>query len=129
MPEAKDFVLPTEQANDTVTTHEVAPHIDVTIRQPLSSKEIMVGAVIVLVGAFMFFFVSRCFTENMIRKHKSPNVASRAGWSLFFFLTFTTALFVFGFLGSLWANWMFIIPMGLFCIGSLAFFIVSATSK
>lgn len=127
MPESKDFVLPNEQPSSS-TAQSGAP-VSGAVHQPMSGKEIMVGGVIVLIGAFMFFFVSRWFTENMIKKHKSPTVASRAGWSLFFFLTFTTALFIFGFLGSLWGNWMFIIPMGLFCIGSLAFFIMNTISK
>jgi hypothetical protein len=128
MAESKDFVLPNEQTSNTAT-QTGSPLVGVTVREPMSGKEIMVGAVIVIIGAFMFFFVSRWFTENMIKKRKSPTAASRAGWSLFFFLTLTTALFVFGFLGSLWANWMFIIPMGLFCIVSLAFFIMNAISK
>lgn len=127
MAESRDFVLPNETGKTSTQTE--SPPVGITFREPMSSKEIMVGAVIVVIGAFMFFFVSRWFTENLVKKRKSPTAASRAGWALFFFLTLTTALFVFGFLGNLWANLMFTVPMGLFCLGSLAFFIMSATSK
>lgn len=156
MPESKDkdFVLPNEPTsnpvangqtsnpttggqtsnptiNEQTSTSTIQPKepAGVNIRQPMSGREILMGSFIVLIGAFMFFFVSRWFTENMIKKHKGPIAASRAGWSLFFFLTFTTAMVVFGFLGGLWTNLMFIILMGFFCIASWVFFVICAGSK
>ena len=130
MPESKDFVLPSEQKGGG-ESQQGMPLVGLNgnVREPMSGKEILVGSAIVIVGALMFFFVSRWFTESMIKKRKSPSSASRAGWSLFFFLTFTTTLLVFGFLGGLWTTWLYIIPMGLFVVVSLLFFIISAVSK
>jgi C4-dicarboxylate transporter len=94
----------------------------------MSGKEILVGSLIVLVAALMFFFLSRWVTDMLVRKRKSPSAASRAGWALFFFLTFTTALLVFGGIGHLWASWMFLAPMAVLVIGSLIMCIVSVVS-
>ncbi|MDI6792017.1 MAG: hypothetical protein QME81_04000 [bacterium] len=131
MPESKDFVLPNEQKEIEHGSQQGSQStgINVNVREPMSGKEILAGTAIVIIGALMFFFISRWFTESMIKKRKSPSVASQAGWSLFFFLTFTTALLVFGFLGGLWTTWLYIIPMGLFVGISLIFFIISAVSK
>lgn len=131
MADTKDFVLPDEQqsSTDSTTAQTSIPTSAPQVHQPVSGKELMVGAGIVIIGAFLFFFIKGWFTENMIKRRKSPVAASRAGWALFFFLTFTTALLVFGFLGGLWSNGLFLILMGIFIIVSLIFFIVSALSR
>jgi hypothetical protein len=128
----KDFVLPNEQKTTTATgttAQTVAPAETPQGRQPISGKELLIGSCIVIIGAFLFFFIKGWFTESMIRKRKSPASANRAGWALFFFLTFTTALLVFGFLGGLWSNLLFVIPMAIFTAVSLIFFIISAISR
>jgi hypothetical protein len=125
MPEQKDFVLP-QQTNAEQTVVDTGSH---PVHERMEGKEILVGAAIVIVGALMFFFLSRWFSDHMVRRRGSPTTARRAGWSLFFFLTFTTAMLVFGFLGGLWNNLFFVIPMAVFVIVALVMFIVSAASS
>jgi isoprenylcysteine carboxyl methyltransferase (ICMT) family protein YpbQ len=95
----------------------------------MSGKEILLGSGIVVVAALLFFFLSRWFTDNLVGKRKSHSTASRAGWSLFFFLTFTVCLLVFGALGHMWTTWLYIVPMALLILVSLTLFLLSAFSS
>jgi len=127
MADQKDFVLPTETPK--TGTEQPSGVTQGETHGMMTSKEILLGSGIVIVGALLFFFMSRWFSDYLVKKHKSPTAARRAGWALFFFLTFTTALLVFGFLGGLWGNLLFIIPVGVFAVITLVIFIASAFSS
>jgi len=99
------------------------------VQAGMSGKEILLGSGIVLVAALMFFFLSRWFTDYLVKKRKSHTVSSRAGWSLFFFLTFTVCLLVFGALGHLWTTWLYIGTMSVLVLISLIMFLMSAFSS
>jgi fatty acid desaturase len=127
MADQKDFVLPETPGKTGTEQPSGVTHIE--IQGAMTGKEILLGSGIVIVGALLFFFMSRWFSDYLVKKHKSPTTARRAAWALFFFLIFTTALLVFGFFGGLWGNLLFIIPMGIFAVITLVIFIASAFSS
>jgi hypothetical protein len=133
MPELKDFKLPTDQGSQNNQGSSGASDANIAVDAPreiMTNKEMLIGAGIVIIGVVMFFFLSRMLVDSMVKGRKSPSSANRAGWSLFFLLTFTTTLVVFGFLGHFWSNWLFIAPMGLLIlVTALMLFVAISKSK
>jgi hypothetical protein len=89
------FALPTPQtasasdtgaASATVTQSEVVTSTTINVTTDTSSRDLLIGGVILLVLFVAFFFAKNAYANTLVAKRVPPNKANAAGWWLFIFL-------------------------------------------
>ncbi len=82
-PPAGDAPAPSAAA--TATT-EPAPAFDAAATTDTSSRDTLVGGVVLLLLFIAFFFAKNAYANGLVAKRVPPNKANAAGWWLFIFL-------------------------------------------
>ncbi|SDA83241.1 MULTISPECIES: hypothetical protein [unclassified Janthinobacterium] len=76
---------PAASAAATATT-EPAPAFDAAATTDTSSRDTLVGGVVLLLLFIAFFFAKNAYANGLVAKRVPPNKANAAGWWLFIFL-------------------------------------------
>ena len=73
-------------ASATTATTEPAPALDPASTTDTSSRDTLVGGVVLLLLFIAFFFAKNAYANGLVAKRVPPNKANAAGWWLFIFL-------------------------------------------
>ncbi|AQR67850.1 hypothetical protein BZG29_05330 [Janthinobacterium sp. LM6] len=76
---------PAASAATTATT-EAAPALDPVSTTDTSSRDTLVGGVVLLLLFIAFFFAKNAYANGLVAKRVPPNKANASGWWLFIFL-------------------------------------------
>ena len=76
---------PAASAATTATT-EAAPAFDAAGTTDTSSRDTLVGGVVLLLLFVAFFFAKNAYANGLVAKRVPPNKANASGWWLFIFL-------------------------------------------
>lgn len=77
---------PAASAATTTATTEPAPAFDVAGTTDTSSRDTLVGGVVLLLLFIAFFFAKNAYANGLVAKRVPPNRANASGWWLFIFL-------------------------------------------
>lgn len=95
-----------------------------------SNKEVMIGTGALLVLALLFFFIRNAYVNYLVASMKrSPNNAGLAGWGLFGFLLFASAIGCLTLVSKSLLTLMAIIPLASISLICLALGIVISSKK
>ncbi|MDQ4629457.1 hypothetical protein [Janthinobacterium lividum] len=70
----------------TTATTEPAPAFDAAGTTDTSSRDTLVGGVVLLLLFIAFFFAKNAYANGLVAKRVPPNKANASGWWLFIFL-------------------------------------------
>lgn len=70
----------------TTATTEPAPALDPVSTTDTSSRDTLVGGVVLLLLFIAFFFAKNAYANGLVAKRVPPNKANASGWWLFIFL-------------------------------------------
>ncbi|MGK5018479.1 hypothetical protein [Janthinobacterium sp. 61] len=73
-------------ASGTTATTEAAPALDPASTTDTSSRDTLVGGVVLLLLFIAFFFAKNAYANGLVAKRVPPNKANASGWWLFIFL-------------------------------------------
>lgn len=73
-------------ASATTATIEPAPALDPVGTTDTSSRDTLVGGVVLLLLFIAFFFAKNAYANGLVAKRVPPNKANASGWWLFIFL-------------------------------------------
>ncbi|MDN2680332.1 hypothetical protein [Janthinobacterium sp. SUN033] len=73
-------------ASAATATTEAAPAFDVAGTTDTSSRDTLVGGVVLLLLFIAFFFAKNAYANGLVAKRVPPNKANASGWWLFIFL-------------------------------------------
>ncbi|KAB8058906.1 MULTISPECIES: hypothetical protein [Janthinobacterium] len=73
-------------ASATTATTEAAPAFDAAGTTDTSSRDTLVGGVVLLLLFIAFFFAKNAYANGLVAKRVPPNKANASGWWLFIFL-------------------------------------------
>lgn len=73
-------------ASATAATTEAAPAFDAAGTTDTSSRDTLVGGVVLLLLFIAFFFAKNAYANGLVAKRVPPNKANASGWWLFIFL-------------------------------------------
>lgn len=73
-------------ASATTATTEPAPALDPASSTDTSSRDTLVGGVVLLLLFIAFFFAKNAYANGLVAKRVPPNKANASGWWLFIFL-------------------------------------------
>lgn len=73
-------------AASAAATTEPAPAFDAAATTDTSSRDTLVGGVVLLLLFIAFFFAKNAYANGLVAKRVPPNKANAAGWWLFIFL-------------------------------------------
>ena len=73
-------------ASATTATTEPAPALDPASITDTSSRDTLVGGVVLLLLFIAFFFAKNAYANGLVAKRVPPNKANASGWWLFIFL-------------------------------------------
>lgn len=73
-------------ASATTATTEPAPALDPASTTDTSSRDTLVGGVVLLLLFIAFFFAKNAYANGLVAKRVPPNKANASGWWLFIFL-------------------------------------------
>ncbi|QKY07260.1 hypothetical protein [Janthinobacterium lividum] len=73
-------------AATTTATTEPAPAFDAAGTTDTSSRDTLVGGVVLLLLFIAFFFAKNAYANGLVAKRVPPNKANASGWWLFIFL-------------------------------------------
>ena len=73
-------------ASATTATTEAAPALDPASTTDTSSRDTLVGGVVLLLLFIAFFFAKNAYANGLVAKRVPPNKANASGWWLFIFL-------------------------------------------
>ncbi|MBR7636380.1 MULTISPECIES: hypothetical protein [Janthinobacterium] len=77
---------PAASAATTTATTEPAPAFDAAGTTDTSSRDTLVGGVVLLLLFIAFFFAKNAYANGLVAKRVPPNKANASGWWLFIFL-------------------------------------------
>ena len=77
---------PTASAAANTATTEAAPALDPASTTDTSSRDTLVGGVVLLLLFIAFFFAKNAYANGLVAKRVPPNKANASGWWLFIFL-------------------------------------------
>lgn len=91
---------------------EVPPQIDIGSASGPTSKDIAIGAGVLLALAIVFVFIRQGFVNWLVSSHKrAPNSAGLAGWGLFGTLFFGAAIGCIGLVNKSLLTLPYILPL------------------
>ena len=70
----------------TTATTEPAPALDPASTTDTSSRDTLIGGVVLLLLFIAFFFAKNAYANGLVAKRVPPNKANASGWWLFIFL-------------------------------------------
>ncbi|MGK5075753.1 hypothetical protein [Janthinobacterium sp. ZB1P44] len=73
-------------AATTTATIEAAPALDAAGTTDTSSRDTLIGGVVLLLLFIAFFFAKNAYANGLVAKRVPPNKANASGWWLFIFL-------------------------------------------
>lgn len=73
-------------ASATTGTTEPAPAFDAAGTTDTSSRDTLIGGVVLLLLFIAFFFAKNAYANGLVAKRVPPNKANASGWWLFIFL-------------------------------------------
>lgn len=73
-------------ASATTATTESAPALDPASMTDTSSRDTLIGGVVLLLLFIAFFFAKNAYANGLVAKRVPPNKANASGWWLFIFL-------------------------------------------
>ena len=73
-------------ASATTGTTEPAPAFDAAGTTDTSSRDTLIGGVVLLLLFVAFFFAKNAYANGLVAKRVPPNKANASGWWLFIFL-------------------------------------------
>lgn len=73
-------------ASGTTAITEAAPALDPASTTDTSSRDTLVGGVVLLLLFIAFFFAKNAYANGLVAKRVPPNKANASGWWLFIFL-------------------------------------------
>ncbi|KAB8047609.1 hypothetical protein GCN78_22075 [Janthinobacterium rivuli] len=73
-------------ASAATATTEAAPAFDAAGTTDTSSRDTLVGGVVLLLLFIAFFFAKNAYANGLVAKRVPPNKANASGWWLFIFL-------------------------------------------
>ena len=85
-PPAADASAAASAATATTATTEAAPAFDAAGTTDTSSRDTLVGGVVLLLLFIAFFFAKNAYANGLVAKRVPPNKANASGWWLFIFL-------------------------------------------
>ena len=77
---------PGAPASAATATTEAAPAFDAAATTDTSSRDTLVGGVVLLLLFVAFFFAKNAYANGLVAKRVPPNKANASGWWLFIFL-------------------------------------------
>ena len=77
---------PAAGAVATTATIEPAPALDPASTTDTSSRDTLIGGVVLLLLFIAFFFAKNAYANGLVAKRVPPNKANASGWWLFIFL-------------------------------------------
>ncbi|CAM3088702.1 hypothetical protein [Janthinobacterium lividum] len=77
---------PAASAATATATTEPAPAFDAAGTTDTSSRDTLVGGVVLLLLFIAFFFAKNAYANGLVAKRVPPNKANASGWWLFIFL-------------------------------------------
>ena len=77
---------PAASAAATTATTEPAPALDPASTTDTSSRDTLIGGVVLLLLFIAFFFAKNAYANGLVAKRVPPNKANASGWWLFIFL-------------------------------------------
>ncbi|MEG1114382.1 MAG: hypothetical protein RSE46_05085, partial [Janthinobacterium sp.] len=77
---------PAAGAATTTATTEPAPALDPASTTDTSSRDTLIGGVVLLLLFIAFFFAKNAYANGLVAKRVPPNKANASGWWLFIFL-------------------------------------------
>ena len=77
---------PAAGAAATTATTEPAPALDPASTTDTSSRDTLIGGVVLLLLFIAFFFAKNAYANGLVAKRVPPNKANASGWWLFIFL-------------------------------------------
>ncbi|MGX9731686.1 hypothetical protein ACWYXO_13825 [Janthinobacterium aestuarii] len=77
---------PAAGAAATTATTEPAPALDPVSTTDTSSRDTLIGGVVLLLLFIAFFFAKNAYANGLVAKRVPPNKANASGWWLFIFL-------------------------------------------
>ncbi|MEG0881630.1 MAG: hypothetical protein RSF79_02090 [Janthinobacterium sp.] len=85
-PPAADASAAASAAAATTAATEAAPAFDAAGTTDTSSRDTLVGGVVLLLLFIAFFFAKNAYANGLVAKRVPPNKANASGWWLFIFL-------------------------------------------
>lgn len=73
-------------ASAATATTEPAPAFDAAATTDTSSRDTLIGGVVLLLLFIAFFFAKNAYANGLVAKRVPPNKANASGWWLFIFL-------------------------------------------
>jgi hypothetical protein len=73
-------------ASATTATTEAVPALDPASTTDTSSRDTLIGGVVLLLLFIAFFFAKNAYANGLVAKRVPPNKANASGWWLFIFL-------------------------------------------
>ena len=89
---------------------------DVTVGEQTNGRDALIGGVVLLVLAVVFFIVKNAYANWRVRERVAPSRANASGWFLFLGLMAVATIAVLGFVNS----GRFLAPIYLVPLGGLA---------
>ncbi|PLY46880.1 hypothetical protein CSZ94_02805 [Janthinobacterium sp. ROICE36] len=77
---------PAASAAASIAMTEAAPALDPASTTDTSSRDTLVGGVVLLLLFIAFFFAKNAYANGLVAKRVPPNKANASGWWLFIFL-------------------------------------------
>ncbi len=112
------------------TTGEMPVSINVDLGLGPSSKDVMIGAGLLLVLAIIFFFIRSAFVNYLVGSLKrSPNNAGLAGWMLLCGLLFGSAIGSIALISKSFLTVMYVAPLAAFSLICFVLCLVVAAKK
>ena len=111
---------PTDAATPTTTPQQPSLTLtgdwDVTVGEQTNSRDALIGGLVLLVLAVMFFVIKNAYANWRVKERVAPSRANASGWFLFLGLMAVATAAVLGFVNS----GRFLAPLYLFPLGGLA---------
>lgn len=85
-PPAADASAAASAAAATTASTEAVPAFDAAGTTDTSSRDTLVGGVVLLLLFIAFFFAKNAYANGLVAKRVPPNKANASGWWLFIFL-------------------------------------------
>ena len=89
---------------------------DIAVAEQTNGRDALIGAVVLLVLAIVFFIVKNAYANWRVRERVAPSRANASGWFLFLGLMAVATIAVLGFVNSS----RFLAPLYLVPLGGLA---------
>lgn len=107
---------PATPADGTQSSVTFTGDWDITVGEQTNSRDALIGGVVLLVLAIVFFIVKNAYANWRVRERVAPSRANASGWFLFLGLMAVATIAVLGFVNS----GRFLAPLYLVPLGGLA---------